>query len=259
MKISVVSGGFDPIHSGHIEYIKSAKNLGEKLIVALNSNEWLLRKKGNFFLPFKERKIILESLKYVDEVIDFKDDDGSCSQALEKIKTMYPDDQIIFCNGGDRNKNNIPEQKISGVNFAFSVGGEDKKNSSSSILKNWKFLKENRNWGKFYEIFKDDKVKVKELIINPKNGMSLQRHFHRGEIWFVSKGNCIVNFSKADHKKVKEIPLKENSFFQINKEDWHQLINPYNEECRIIEIQYGERLEEEDIERQYYFDKSLLD
>ena len=80
MKISVVIGGFDPIHSGHIEYIKSAKNLGEKLIVALNSNEWLLRKKGNFFLPFKERKIILESLKYVDEVIDFKDDDGSCSQ-----------------------------------------------------------------------------------------------------------------------------------------------------------------------------------
>ena len=82
MKIIVVSGGFDPIHSGHIEYLKSAKNIGDKLIVALNSDDWLINKKGKFFMPFSERKTIIENLKFVDEVIDFIDDDiGSCINA----------------------------------------------------------------------------------------------------------------------------------------------------------------------------------
>ena len=79
MKISVVSGGFDPIHSGHISYLKALKSHGEILIVALNSDNWLINKKGQNFLSFKERRIILESLKFVDEVIDFADDErGSC-------------------------------------------------------------------------------------------------------------------------------------------------------------------------------------
>ena len=74
MKISVVSGGFDPIHSGHISYIQSAKKFGEFLIVALNSDEWLENKKGKAFMPFNERKAVLENIKSVDEVIDFVDD-----------------------------------------------------------------------------------------------------------------------------------------------------------------------------------------
>ena len=87
MIISVVSGGFDPIHSGHIEYIKEAKKIGEKLIVALNSDNWLIEKKGKYFLPFKERKVILESLVFVDEVIGFEDDEfGSCKNALRFLK-----------------------------------------------------------------------------------------------------------------------------------------------------------------------------
>ena len=84
MKISVVSGGFDPIHSGHISYLKDAKSYGEILIVALNSDNWLINKKGQNFLTFKERRIILESLEFVDEVIDFVDDEmGSCINALK--------------------------------------------------------------------------------------------------------------------------------------------------------------------------------
>ncbi|MDC1149853.1 adenylyltransferase/cytidyltransferase family protein, partial [Gammaproteobacteria bacterium] len=73
MKIIIVSGGFDPIHSGHIEYFKSAKNLGNKLIVALNSDNWLEKKKGKFFMPFIEREAIVKSIIYVDEVISFDD------------------------------------------------------------------------------------------------------------------------------------------------------------------------------------------
>ena len=89
MKIIVVSGGFDPIHSGHIEYLKSAKYCGDKLIVALNSDSWLEKKKGKPFMAFHERKLILDAIQYVDEVIDFKDDKkGSCINALQKIKKL---------------------------------------------------------------------------------------------------------------------------------------------------------------------------
>ena len=84
MKLSVVSGGFDPIHSGHILYLEAASKLGDKLIVALNSDEWLANKKGKFFMPFNERKKIIENLQMVDEVIGFDDDQsGSCIHALE--------------------------------------------------------------------------------------------------------------------------------------------------------------------------------
>ena len=130
MKIIVVSGGFDPIHSGHIAYFKSAKQLGDKLIVALNSDEWLINKKGKFFMPIEERKVIIENLSCVDSVIEFEDDKlGSAINALTKVKSMYPEDKIVFANGGDRNKENIPEMSVSGVEFVFSVGGDNKKNS----------------------------------------------------------------------------------------------------------------------------------
>ena len=126
MKLSVVSGGFDPIHSGHILYLEAASKLGDKLIVALNSDEWLANKKGKFFMPFNERKKIIENLQMVDEVIGFDDDQsGSCINALEEIKSKYKDDEIIFCNGGDRNDGNIPEMAVSGIKFEFSVGGDN--------------------------------------------------------------------------------------------------------------------------------------
>ena len=138
IKVSVVSGGFDPLHSGHIEYFKSAKAFGDILIIALNSDAWLVKKKGKYFLPFEERKIILENLKMVHSVISFDDDDsGSCTLGLLKIKEMYPTDEIIFCNGGDRNITNSIEQNIKGIKHLSGVGGSDKKNSSSWILNNY--------------------------------------------------------------------------------------------------------------------------
>ena len=162
MKLIVVSGGFDPIHSGHIAYFKSAKSYGEKLIVALNSDAWLERKKGKFFMPFNERKAIVSSIKYVDEVIDFEDDKkGSCINALEAIKKSYPNEEIYFANGGDRDGVNIPEMSVSGVNFLFSVGGDDKKNSSSWILNKWQYYFEERQWGSFFNLFETKNIKVK--------------------------------------------------------------------------------------------------
>lgn len=255
-KISVVSGGFDPIHSGHIAYFKAAKDFGDILVVLLNSDEWLSNKKGKFFLPFSERKLILENLEIVDEVIGFQDDDkNSCINGLKDLKKKYPSDEIYFCNGGDRTKQNIPEMSVKNINFLFEVGGKDKKNSSSTILKDWDFLKEERIWGKFYNLYHDKNIKVKELILEPKKGMSFQKHHHRNEIWFISEGACLVNYSKTSEANKKEYRLKKEDIFIVKKNEWHQLVNPYDEICKIIEIQYGEKVDEEDIERLYYFEE----
>jgi cytidyltransferase-like protein len=254
MKIIIVSGGFDPLHSGHIAYFKSAKELGNKLIVALNSNEWLINKKGKFFMPFLERKAIVENLSCVDLVIDFEDDElGSAINALNKIKEMYPDDELIFANGGDRNKKNIPEMSVDNINFVFSVGGDDKKNSSSWILKNWQYYHEKRLWGSFYNLFEEDQVKVKELVVDPGKGMSFQKHFKRSEIWMVSKGSCIVNYSKDDPDNKQNIKLNKFDHYLVPLGEWHQITNPFKETCHLIEIQYGEECVEDDIERTEYY------
>ena len=254
MVIVLVSGGFDPIHSGHIAYFKAARGLGDKLIVALNSDKWLENKKGKYFMPFLERKTIIENLEPVDLVIDFDDDElGSATNALLKIKTMYPQDKIVFANGGDRNQSNIPEMSVNGVEFIFSVGGDDKKNSSSWILKDWKYYHEERVWGSFYNLFESENSKVKELIVNPYQGMSFQRHFKRNEIWLVYKGSCIVNYSDDDPGKKNSVDLNVFDHYLVPVGKWHQITNPYNEHCHILEIQYGEACIEDDIERTEYY------
>jgi|TARA_B100001564_G_C20665161_1_gene683406 cytidyltransferase-like protein len=254
MKVVVVSGGFDPIHSGHIAYLKAAKNLGDKLIVALNSDNWLIEKKGSYFMPFSERKLVMENLSLIDKVIDFDDDDkGTATNALKKIKKMYPSDSIIFANGGDRNKDNIPEMSLKDVEFVFSVGGNDKKNSSSWILKKWKYYNEERLWGSFNNLFEEKPVKVKELIIHSGKGTSYQKHFKRSEIWLVSKGSCEVNYSKNSPDDKERIHLKTFDYFLAPQGQWHQITNPFKEPCHIIEVQYGESCDEDDIERAEYY------
>jgi len=254
MKIIIVSGGFDPIHSGHIAYFKSARSLGDKLVVALNSDQWLINKKGKFFMPFNERKAIIENFADVDIVINFEDDDlGSATNALIKVKDMFPEDDIAFADGGDRNKGNIPEMSVEGVEFIFSVGGDDKKNSSSWILKKWQYYHEDRIWGSFYNLFEGEGVKVKELIVEPGKGMSFQKHFKRHEIWLVSQGSCVVNYSKDSPENREHVTLNKFDKYIVPLGEWHQITNPFEETCRIIEVQYGEEVVEDDIERIDYY------
>jgi D-beta-D-heptose 7-phosphate kinase/D-beta-D-heptose 1-phosphate adenosyltransferase len=136
-KVVLVTGGFDPLHSGHLAYLKEASELGDKLIVGINSDDWLCRKKGKNFLPEKERHEILSSIRYVDGCILFNDKDDTAIEAIKNVKMLFPFAQIIFANGGDRTSNNIPEMIFNDVEFVFGVGGEDKKNSSSWILKKY--------------------------------------------------------------------------------------------------------------------------
>ena len=157
-------------------------------------------------MPFDERKSIIENISFVDEVLAFEDDDkGSCINALNIIRSRYPKKEIIFCNGGDRSSSNIPEMEVPDIKFLFNVGGNDKKNSSSWILKEYSYNLEDRVWGKFFNLFEDNSVKLKELIIAPGKGMSFQRHFKRNEFWFISKGRCIVNFSEENPEEFQKL------------------------------------------------------
>jgi len=251
-KIVLVTGGFDPIHSGHIEYFKDARRLGDVLVVGLNSDAWLSRKKGRAFMPFAERVSVVRHLSMVDWVIEFDDSDGSAKSAIAKVREKYPDDEIIFANGGDRTDKNIPEMDIADTNvkFVFGVGGFDKRNSSSWILEEWKAPKTARPWG-YYRVLHEqaNEVKVKELTVAPGQNLSMQRHNDRAEHWFVAQGTATVYTvnQKTDaellgvFEKFKHIHIKNN--------EWHQLCNEGTEELRVVEIQYGDRCVEDDIER----------
>lgn len=259
MRIAVVSGGFDPIHSGHLAYLEAASNLGDQLFVLLNSDAWLQNKKQKEFLPFSERKKILEALRVVNHVYSFEDDEeGSCINGLKKIQADFPNDEIIFCNGGDRNKGNIPEMKLNGINFSFSVGGDAKLNSSSWILKQWKYPSEARVWGSFFNLFQDKGIKVKELVVLPESGMSFQRHFKRNEIWLVSEGKCRVNLADENPSDMYSVSLKRFDQLFVPIRRWHQITNPYNKVCKIIEIQFGRATDESDIERLSYYENKIV-
>lgn len=138
-KLVVISGGFDPLHSGHIAYLRAARALGDELMVGVNSDAWLVRKKGKAFLSFEERITIISECRSVTHVAEFNDDDGSAKNLIKGALESFPDAEVIFANGGDRTSENIPEMEIEDprLSFVFGVGGEDKKNSSSWILKKW--------------------------------------------------------------------------------------------------------------------------
>lgn len=256
MRIAVVSGGFDPLHSGHIQLLNDAKSQGDVLIVLLNSDEWLTRKKGRPFMPFEERRTILENMSMVNSVFSVDDSDNTVTKGLKHVRELYGYEQsYVFCNGGDRGKDNIPEMAVEGYEFVFSVGGDNKANSSSWILKEWKYPTERRVWGEFSDLFQDDVVKVKELVIEPGQGISYQRHFKRSEIWFVSKGTLQIKHSFRHHTAYRIHTLKKDDVFTVYQGDWHQAYNTSDEPCHIIEIQFGSETSEDDIERLEYYNK----
>ena len=141
--VVAVSGGFDPVHIGHVRLFREAKALGHYLVVILNNDNWLLKKKGFFFMPQDERKEIIESFVAVDEVVltehSQDPEDMSVCEALKKVKPH------IFANGGDRTKTNIPEVPVCealGCELIFSIGEGGKVQSSSWLLK--KYLERSR-------------------------------------------------------------------------------------------------------------------
>lgn len=138
MKTICVSGGFDPIHVGHVRLIQAASKHGDVFVI-LNSDEWLMRKKGYMFMTFDERKEIIQSMSAVHDVIEVNDDDGSVCEALERVRPHF------FGNGGDRLSDNVPEVALCkelGIKMIFNLGGE-KIQSSSDLVQSYKELSEN--------------------------------------------------------------------------------------------------------------------
>jgi D-beta-D-heptose 7-phosphate kinase/D-beta-D-heptose 1-phosphate adenosyltransferase len=253
MKIVLVTGGYDPIHSGHLAYFNQARKLGDMLIVGVNSDAWLARKKGRSFMPITERIEIVANLKAVDGVILFNDNDGSAVEAIKNVRQLYPDADIVFANGGDRTDKNIPEMSVvdSRLEFVFGVGGITKANSSSWILEEWKTPKTSRAWG-YYRVLHDvgASVKLKELTVNPKTCLSMQRHAHRAEFWFVAQGEATVytvDPYSPERDLLARLDAHQNTWIQLN--EWHQLCNETDLPLKVIEIQYGDSCVEDDIER----------
>jgi len=251
MKVVLVTGGFDPLHSGHIEYFKSAKELGDHLVVGVNSDEWLARKKGRPFMPFEERCAIIKELACVDEVIGFRDEDDTANNAIfQVLSTKGSRTKVVFANGGDRSRSNIPEMKFTDVEFVFGVGGENKKNSSSWLLEDWKTDKTERPWGYYRVLHRSGKeVKVKELTVEPGQHLSMQRHQKRSEHWFVDQGTATVyTLNTATDVELYGVYTKHQNL-HIPANTWHQLANESSEPLKLVEIQYGTDCTEEDIER----------
>jgi cytidyltransferase-like protein len=254
-KVVLVTGGFDPLHSGHIAYFKAARELGDHLVVGLNSDAWLTRKKGRPFMPIEERAAIIKELECVDEVIAFDDSDNTaCAAIMQVLSTKSASWEVIFANGGDRTNTTTPEYQTYGdrkdVHFAFGIGGENKANSSSWILDEWKTQKTERDWG-YWRVLdhKPEKgYKVKELVIYPGKSLSDQKHFKRSEQWIVLEGVVKMETEWQNRKDITH--LKPHTMpYNIGVEVWHKASNPNGENAHILEIQWGGECIEEDIER----------
>ncbi|MDR2645925.1 MAG: adenylyltransferase/cytidyltransferase family protein [Holosporaceae bacterium] len=136
-KYYIVSGGFDPLHEGHIEMIRSAACQSDGVILLLNSDEWLCRKKGKNFMSYHTREVICSNIKGIIDVLSFDDSDNSACCGIRKVREKYPQDELVFANGGDRTSENIPEAPVCqecNITLEFGVGGNFKANSSSWIL-----------------------------------------------------------------------------------------------------------------------------
>ena len=149
--IIVLSGGFDPVHKGHLRMFREASNLGHQVIVGLNSDEWLTRKKGKPFMDFEERKEILEGFRYVNQVLPFDDSDDTASDLIKRVHNIsqssdyefeasdldhmgfYYYYKIYFANGGDRTSKNVPEMSVCkdlDVTMLWGIGGGKIQSSS---------------------------------------------------------------------------------------------------------------------------------
>jgi cytidyltransferase-like protein len=228
-----VSGGFDPLHKGHLAMIDEAATYG-KVCVILNSDAWLMRKKGYVFMNFDERKYILSGLRNVHHVTHVEDNDGTVCEALERIRPT------CFANGGDRGEKNTPELQLCkdiGIMPLFNMGGG--KEASSSELTG-RFL---RPWGEYRILETDVNFKIKKLIINPQQELSLQSHAQREEHWVIVKGNPTITKGEEIHR------YGINDHVHIPVGCRHRISNATDEKIIIIEVQTGSYLGEDDITR----------
>ncbi len=244
---ALVSGGFDPVHIGHLRMFKDAKKLAKKVIVLLNNDDWLIKKKGKPFMSQEQRKEILEEFESISKVIVQKSSEKSSSSAIKEFAIKNPKKSICYCNGGDRsNIKNIREAVICkklDIKLEFGVGGKNKIESSSELSKNYLGNVEKRPWGNYHIIAKNIGYQIKEIKVFENSKLSLQIHKNRSEFWQIVMGKSKITIED------KEYFLREKEHIYIPKDTIHRIENIGKEELVFIEIQLGEDLKEEDIIR----------
>jgi mannose-6-phosphate isomerase-like protein (cupin superfamily) len=135
------------------------------------------------------------------------------------------------------------------LEFQFGIGGENKANSSSWILEEWKAPKTQRQWGYYRVLHEAPGVKVKELTVDPGRSLSMQRHQERAEFWLVASGEATVYTLNRSTDAELRGRYGRHEYLHIGLHEWHQLVNEHSEPLKIVEIQYGNQCEEADIER----------
>lgn len=245
MKVVAISGYFNPIHPGHLDYITEARKLGDYLVVIVNNDKQVKQKESVPFMHEKERVEVLKYIKGVDNVFLSIDEDKTVCESLREIK---PD---IFANGGDRYNDNVPEDDVCrelGIEMVFSVGGKKTQSSSTLIQKASTYtLIGKRPWGRYIILQDKPSYKLKEIFVKCGELLSLQSHEYRDEHWVITggKGEVTINENK--------IQVKYGDTLTIKKEQKHRIENTGNELLTFIEVQTGNYFGEDDIKR--YEDK----
>ena len=242
-----VSGGFDPLHIGHVRMFKEARALGDKLVVIMNNDNWLRIKKGFTFMPQKERAEIVSHLPFVDRVVftDHKkgDTDKSVCRTLAKVRPA------IFANGGDRVSKNVPEVALCkklGIKMVFNVGQGGKVQSSSWMINNARrpASKTIRPWGEYYGWDQGEEWNLKTIYVKPSKRLSLQYHHHREEWWLLVEGDATAIVREG--REVLTIPLRKGEVFRVGKGQVHRLSSKKG--GVVVEVAYG-KFDENDIVR----------
>lgn len=233
--VVLVSGGFDPVHSGHVNLFESAAKYGD-LVVALNSDEWLKRKKGFAFLPWEERAKIIRAFSCVKDVISFNDEDGTALDAIKKVK---PD---MFANGGDRIFQNTPETfycREKEISMLFNIGGK-KTNSSSKIVAEAGLKRVEFIGGEKKVLYQTDKHRISLIEFEKETQLGKIRNPLHDELWCVLEGGIFG----------KNACVKGKSFL-VAANDWHELSVFAN--TKILLTQFGKNFAENKLEIQKDF------
>ena len=236
----IISGGFDPIHIGHLRMIQESSKLASRLIVIVNSDKFLIEKKGYAFMPIEERIEIIMGFSEVYKAVESIDDDLTVCKTLERLAAE--ENIKCFANGGDRkNEADIPETKICkkyNIDMEFNVGG-GKIQSSSSLVSG----EIDKPWGSYRTFEKGEGYLLKRITVLPDEILSLQAHKHRAEHWFVVEGEATVECDR----ETKTVEQYESFFIPLGSK--HRLSNLSRNLLKVVEVQIGDTLSEEDIIR----------